>query len=1058
MHKHPDLTEARIKLAVDRRLKPRVYPASAPVTIHKWDVGGEPVPYEQAREASYQPFSVGDRWGASWDTTWFRITGTLPSEWAGLSEAVLRVDLGPHPTWAEGFSCEGLVYVDGKPTRAVNLYRGDALRFTDIRGGEAFEVFIEAAANVRPENVATGDWNVPREPGGEPRFTLKRCELAEFDRDAWKLLTAFELLAGMLEVLPKDAPRRGQVLSALNTALNLLDDDSPATTADAMAALRPVLEKRNGDTAHTVSAIGHAHIDTAWLWPLRETIRKCARTFATALDNMEEYPGYVFGCSQPVQYAWMKHHYPSIYERIQQAVKRGQWQVMGSMWVEPDCNLASGESLVRQLLHGKRFFMDEFGVETDDVWIPDVFGYSAAMPQIMHKAGVTSFLTQKISWNQFNRFPHHTFSWRGIDGTEVFTHFPPADTYNGSFTAQEVAKSQTRFLDHDRATRSLYPFGHGDGGGGPTREMLENAELLRDLEGMPKVTLEPTTAFFEKAKQDAADLPTWVGELYLEYHRGTYTTQGRTKRGNRKGELALRDAEFFDAIDTAWNGPAEPKASEASGRVVYDVFDCPQADQRGGRVGLLNRAWKLLLTNQFHDILPGSSIHWVYEDAAHDYETIQQLASKVRDDACARLAASQNNAGATKSDALCVFNTLGHARREVVDLPSGPAVAEVPSCGYAETGITTAETPPVWTERTDAAITLDNSIVRVTIDTATGHVTSVTDHRAGGREALAALPGSDRVAGNILQLHHDLPNKWDAWDVDVFYKEQCETIDQLDAIDVVEQHSLRAKVRLRRTFRNSTLEQTIVLRAGSARIDFETKVDWQERHRLLKAAFPVSVRNEQAAYDIQFGHVHRPTHDNTSWDLARFEVCAHKWADLSEGGAAASGGYGVALLNDCKYGHDIRDHVMRLSLLRGPIEPDPEADLGEHTFTYSLFPHPGGFREGKVIEEAYNLNVPLVVRESGDTAVVPATSWLEVDQPGIIIEAVKVAEDGDGIIVRLYEAYGARREAKLFIRLPVTRAVETDLLERATGEFTAIADDLLPLTFRPFEIKTLRLR
>lgn len=1062
MLKHTDLTEARIKLAIDRRLKPRVHTATATVSIAKWDVGGEPVLYAQAAAADYTPFSVGDRWGASWDTTWFRITGELPADWAGKPEAILRIDLGPNPTWAEGFSCEGLVYINGEPGGAVNLYRDDALRFTDIKGGERFEVYIEAAANVRPENAASGDWQVPAEPGGAPRFTLKRCELALFDRDAWKLLCAYELLAGVLEVLPKDAPRRGQVLSALNESLNVLDDDNPATTADAMAVLQPVLAKRNGDTAHHVSAIGHAHIDTAWLWPLRETIRKCARTFSTALNYMDEYPGYVFGCSQPVQYAWMKRYYPSIYERIRHAVERGQWQVMGSMWVEPDCNLASGESLVRQLLHGKRFFMDEFGIETDDVWIPDVFGYSAAMPQLMHKAGVTTFLTQKISWNQFNRFPHHTFNWRGIDGTEIFTHFPPADTYNGSFSAPEVAKSQTRFLDHDRATRSLYPFGHGDGGGGPSRQMLENAALLEDLEGMPRVTVEPTTAFFEKAKEDANGLPTWVGELYLEYHRGTYTTQGRTKRGNRKGELALRDAEFFDAVDTALSGAVEdamPQTAEQSARAVYDVFNHPKGDQRGGRVAQLDRAWKLLLTNQFHDILPGSSIRWVYEDAGRDYETIQQLASQVHDGALDRLSVSLLEAGETPGhQAPVVFNTLSHARHEVVEMPDGLAVVEVPSCGYATAeGIRDTSWAVVVVNSCDS-IVLDNGLIRVTIDTITGHLTSILDHRADDREALAPPPGSDAINANVLHLHHDLPNQWDAWDVDAFYKEHCETIDQLDSIEVIEQHGLRAKVRISRSFRKSTIEQTIVLRAGSARIDFETAVDWQERHRFLKAAFPVSIRSEQAAYDIQFGHVQRPTHDNTSWDLARFEVCAHKWVDLSEGGPADSGGYGIALLNDCKYGHDIRDNVMRLSLLRGPIEPDPEADLGEHTFTYSLFPHPGGFREGRVIEEAYNLNVPLVVRATGEKTTVPAKAWFELDQPGVVIEAVKVAEDGDGVIVRLYEAYGARRLAKLSVGIPVNRVTETDLLERAVSTKHEFSDSAVRLAFGPFEIKTLRLR
>jgi len=1064
MLKHPELTQARLKAAIGRQLRPLVFDKTAPVTIAKWDVGGEPVSYDHAAAQAYTPFAVGQRWGGSWDTTWFKLSATVPSDWAGCEELVLRMDLGPNPTWGEGFTCEGLIWRDGKPAGAININRDDVLRIKNPKGGETLEVFIEAAANVRPENTADGTWNVPTEFGGDPKFILERCELAQFNRAAWHLLIEFEMLVGLTEVLPDNAPRLGQVRYALNAALNALGEgDAPGIDA-ARALLKPILGKRNGDTVHTVSAVGHAHIDTAWLWPLRETIRKCARTFSTALNYMDEYPDYVFACSQPVQYAWMKQHYPEIYARIKDAVRRGQWQVMGSMWVEPDCNLASGESLVRQLLHGKRFFQDEFGIETDDVWIPDVFGYCAAMPQLMRQAGVTSFLTQKISWNQFNRFPHHTFNWRGIDGTEIFTHFPPADTYNGSFSAQEIAKGSEKFLEHDRATRSLYPFGFGDGGGGPTRTMLEHAALMRDLEGLPRVKVEPTTAFYEKAKADAVDLPTWVGELYLEYHRGTYTTQGNTKRGNRKGELALRDAEFFDAIDTALNGRAKPQTTEPLARAVYDVFYSADDDQRDGRVGALDRAWKLLLLNQFHDILPGSSITRVYEDAAQDYEVIQQLAQQVHQGALERITASLRDTEDSPGDSATIFNTLSHPRREVIDLPAGPAVASVPSCGYAlVAGDADAAEAPVVVAQGDGAIVLDNGLVRVVIETTAGHLTSLQDHRAGGRETLALLPGEQAIRANVFQLYHDLPNQWDAWDIDAFYREQVEDLGTLDSIEVIEQHDLRARVQIKRSFRKSMIEQTIVLRAGSTRIDFETKVDWQERHRLLKVAFPVDIRSEQATYDIQYGHVQRPTHDNTSWDLARFEVCAHKWADLSEGGSAASGGYGVALLNDCKYGHDIRDNVMRLSLLRGPIEPDPTADLGEHTFTYALFPHAGGFREGKVIEEAYNLNVPLIVQQirpsaDGRQECLPhgSYSWLELDQPGIVIEAVKVAEDGDGIIVRLYEAYGARRTCRLGVGLPHTAIETCDLLEHGK-ETLAASNDGLALAFTPFEIKTLRL-
>lgn len=1068
MHKHPDITEGRIKAAIERRLRPSVYPHTAPVTISAWDVGGEPVPYDYAAAAEYRPFAVGDKWGGAWDTTWFRITGTVPDDWAG-RDVRLRIDLGPEPTWAEGISCEGLVYENGRPTTAVNLYHDDALHLTSVKGGEAIEAYVEAAANIRPENVADRSWQVDKDFGGPGRFTLKRCELACYDAEAERLLFAYELLFDALKLLPKDAPRRGQILYGLNKGLNLLVNNQQQTLANVYHAIKPLLDKRNGDTAHTVSAVGHAHIDTAWLWPLRETIRKCARTFSTVLRYMDQYPDFVFACSQPQQYAWMKRHYPSIYAGIQAAVKRGQWQPIGSMWVEADCNIPSGESLVRQLLHGKRFFQEAFGVETNDLWIPDVFGYAAALPQLLKQSGIDSFLTQKISWNQFNRFPHHTFLWRGLDGSEVFTHFPPADTYNGSFTAAEVDQSAKRFLEHDRATRSLYPFGHGDGGGGPTRQMIENARLLEDLEGMPRVKMETTAAFFDKAKADAVDLPVWTGELYLEYHRGTYTTQAAVKRGNRRCEGFLREAEYFDALAAMLALSCEPLTPSEPALSVYEAELEIDPALRGGRAAALDRAWKLLLLNQFHDIIPGSSIQWVYEDAARDYCVIEDLAQRVRESALASIL------NALSPEGLCgpavALNTLGHDRGEVVDLPElGPCYVEAPACGYRVIDMetpTNAHLPehimPVSVVTSGSSIGMTNGLITLTIDRRTGELSSIIDHRAGGREVLAPLPGQDQPAGNILQLHPDRPNQWGAWDIDIHAYETSLRLDTLEHIECVETGPLRAVVQVRRKFGQSTLWQDIVLRAGSARVDFVTHVDWQERHTLLKAAFPVSVHSPRATYEVQFGHVERPTHFNTTWDLARFEVCAHRWADLAEGGSAADGGYGVSLLNDCKYGYDVLGNIMRLSLLRGSIEPDPDADRGEHTFTYALLPHPGDFREAGVIEQSANLNTPLRVQALKQKPNVHKTenildtdSWFRVEPVGVILDTVKVAESGNGVVIRLYEAFGRRCEAVLHLPPSVTSIQTCNLLEQPTGPLD-LREQQVRLPLKPFEIVTLRL-
>ena len=1039
MLKHPRQTEERIRGAL-ARIEALIYPVRAPLQIGIWNVGGEPVPVEQALRAKYKPFPVGELWGPLWDTAWFRFCGQIPREWKGC-EVVALVHMSNDAR--EGFGTEGLIYQKGLPVRAINVNRREVEIAPRARGGEKFEFLIEAAANGgtdawgRTKNLNLPDYH------GKPLCRLAQAELACVDREAFGFYYDFKVALEAMENLPEDSQRRGELRYALNQSVNLFNEESPATMAKARAALKDVLRQRNGDTVHTLSAVGHAHIDTAWLWPLRETIRKCARTFSTALDYMERYPEYVFVCSQAQQYAWMKAYYPTIWEGIKKAVRRGQWEPVGSMWIETDCNLASGESLVRQILHGKRFYQEELGYETRDVWIPDVFGYAASLPQIMRQAGVDYFLTQKISWSQFNKFPHQTFEWEGIDGTRIFTHFPPADNYNADTGPRDILHNVRNFKEHDRASRSLLLYGWGDGGGGPSIEMLEKARRVGDFNGLPKLVQEKAIDFFEKAEADAKDLPVWVGELYLELHRGTYTTQARNKRGNRKSELLLRDAEFFDAVTLALAPRRKQRAADPK-RAIYDVTGLGAKNAHTHRAAL-DRAWKLVLLNQFHDIIPGSSIHWVYQDSDRDYETVRLLGESVRDSA---LTALEPLVG-TSSFAKPVFiaNTLGFPRREVVDLPGGkPALVDVPSCGYTvvdakERSLRVTEAPvKVTTGRN--GITLENGLIRVRIDDR-GRLAGVYDLRVR-REVLDG-------PGNAFYLHEDIPNEWSAWDVDIFYKEKAVALDGKASIELIESGPLQARVHIVRTFGKSRLEQEIVLRAGSARIDFPTRVEWQERQKFLKVAFPVAVRAMTATYEIQYGHLERPTHFNTSWDLARFEVCAQKWADLSEPG------YGVALLNDCKYGHDIQGSVMRLSLLRASISPDPMADRGHHEFTYALLPHVGDLREGRVIEEAYALNVPLVVRETKRHAgPLPAVqSFFSVDRPNVVIEAVKIAEAGKALIVRLYEAAGSRGSAHLTTTLPVRRACRADLLENE-GATLAFKEGALSLKLRPFEIVTIK--
>ena len=1033
MYKHPPLTEERIRQTLER-IRPLVYRTVAPLQLDAWTVGGEPVPYAEATGQEYTPFAVGDRWGVPWDTVWFRLRGEIPQEWAG-REVVALMKLGSRA--GEGFTCEGQVWRDGVPTRAINVHRADVPLANPAAGGETFEFHVEAAANPAADGT---QYNIALRGGTRPVFTLEQAELACVDRVAEALLHDYSVATEAMFTLPETSPRRARLLYALNAAANAFDPADPATVPATRAALADVLARRNGDSAHQVSAIGHAHIDTAWLWPLRETIRKCARTFSTALAYMEEYPEYVFGCSQPQQYLWMKEYYPTIYEGIRAAIKRGQWEPIGSMWIEPDCNIPSGESLIRQVIHGKNFFLEEFGYETTDLWIPDVFGYSAALPQIMAKSGIRYFVTQKISWNKFNKFPHHTFLWEGLDGTQIFSHFPPADTYNAELGPKIIARGDERFRDHDRASRSLMVYGFGDGGGGPTKTMLEAAARLRDFEGVSKVTLEKVSAFLPKAEADACDLPVWVGELYLELHRGTYTTQARNKRANRRCERLLHDAEFYTSL-----APGAGVAEVHAARAVYDVA---RRDEHTV-AAYLDRAWKLLLLNQFHDIIPGSSIGWVYEDSLRDHDVVEALCEAVATPARQALVAGVDTGAAQKP--VVVFNPTGFARREVVASPDGtPVLVEAPACGYAVNDLSAVAPEDRGTVTASTAdgggVTLDNGLVRVTVD-AQGRLTEMYDYRAE-RQVLA--PGE---TGNVFQLHRDYPNSWDAWDVDISALEAYELVGGVESMEVREQHLLRAAVRTVRRFGRSTLTQDICLRAGSARLDFVTEVDWHEDHRLLKVAFPVNVRTLRATYETQFGHVERPTHRNTSWDVARFEVCAHRWVDLSESR------FGVAMLNDCKYGHETVGHTMRLSLLRAPTAPDPDADRGHHRFTYALFPHTGDFRAGGVVAEAGALNCPLdlVAVQKASGGVRPASqSFFSVDQPNLIIDTVKKAEKEDALIVRLYEAHGDRGRVTFRTALPVRSVAAADLLERTLHELP-VQDGAVTLEVAPFEIVTLKL-
>jgi alpha-mannosidase len=992
------LLRARTLLA--EVIEPAVFGPHAPLEVTARHLPGEPVGYEEAVAGPFTPFDVGGAWGPTWATTWFHLRGGVPAGWAG-QEVALRFEMtGP---------AEALLWRDGAPLVGLSWLRRDAVLRRRAEALEAVDLYVEAAANPAvPAHDARVDWPLLlADPGGPPLSRLLRCQLAVRRRPvhalACDLRTVLEL-AEAAEATGTDF----SLLEPLALVLGAVDADDVAGTADeARAALATVLARPAPAGTHRITAVGHAHIDTAWLWPMREAARKCARSFANAVTLMEEHPDFEFVCPAARHLAWVEERYPPLFARIRDRVDAGQFQPVGGMWVEADCNLPSGESLVRQIVHGQRWYLSRFGHECREMWLPDGFGFPATLPQILAEAGMGWFVSQKLSWNEVNPFPHHTFWWQGLDGTRVRAHFPPADTYNGDMSLPELLRAPAAT---DGGARSLYPFGHGDGGGGPTRDMVEAALRARDLAGAPRVVMEPLADFFAAVEADPSPLPVWVGDLYLEKHRGTFTSQAAVKLGNRRGELALAGAELWSTVrpdGAPW--PAEE----------------------------LDRAWKLLLVNQFHDVLPGSSIHWVYRDAAADHAEVLSVANRLAGGARAAIAAAVDTSAA--AEPAVVFNPTPYRRREAV----GGAMADVPALGYAVVDLA-ATAGEAEVELGDGW--LSNGLIRVEWDDL-GRLTSVLDleHR---REAL--VPGRP---GNVFHLHHDHPAEYDAWDVDRSYLDTVVELGGPVRIDVADAGGLRAAVRFRRRFGASSVDQTMVVHAGARRIDFVTDVDWRERHRFLKVAFPVAVHADRATFEIQFGHVSRPTHENTSWERARFEVCAHRWADLSEAG------YGVALLNDCKYGYDVRADVLRLSLLRAPTAPDPECDQGAHRFTYALLPHPGDPFTGGVLEEAAALNSPLTVVPvaARPGPLPPAQSFVGVDDPGFVVVAVKRADDGSGdVVVRGHEALGGRRTVRLSLAQPFRRAARTDLLERPRHDLP-VDGGAVRLSVRPFELVTVRL-
>ena len=998
MHNDLQLVEARIRRELTERVLPAVYSHSIPLNVAAWDAPGEPVPIDEAMAGEYRPFAIGERWSRPWGTTWFRFSVDVPADLAG-PELEAVIDLGFHPD-AAGFQSEGLAWIDGQPVQGIHPRRS-SLPLPHVGPGP-FTFYVEAASNPAFPGFAPSQLGSPATAGDKALYRLARASLCTRDEAVFHLLLDVDVLLGLARSLPANEARRIRVMRQLEAAFNVIDlADVGATAADARRMLQPALGLSARAGAHHVMAVGHAHIDSAWLWPIRETKRKCLRTFASALRLMDDYPDYHFSCSQAAQYEWIERSQPQLFERIRDKVAAGQWHPVGGMWVEPDMNLPSGESIVRQLVAGQRYFEAKFGARSSVVWIPDVFGYPATLPQVFRQGGCDRFVTQKLSWNKQNVFPHSTFWWEGIDGSRVLTHFPPVDTYNAEVTPREMRYAEGNFKDHGWSSWSLMPFGYGNGGGGPTREMIERARRMADLDGVSPISIGTPEQFFDHVEAEAAagaPVPVWSGELYFEMHRGTLTSQSATKVGNRRCERLLREAELW------WVA-----AGGASPQLVAE----------------LGELWNDVLLQQFHDILPGSSIAWVAADAEATHSRVAERLEEIIADAMAVVAPAHPS----------VANAATHARREVVVVDGTPSMVEAPGSGIGAFVTADHDNRVVVTEHS-----MKNGLIAVSWNL-DGEITSIIDF-AYGRQV---LPAGRRIT---LELAPDHPVEYDAWDLESWTRFLGSPIASATSIEFAVSHPLMAQLVVRRKFGESELSQKYTMRAGSARLDITFHIDWQENEKLLSLMIPLDVHTRDAICDIQFGRVNRPTHASNSWDAAKFEVCAHRYVDFSEPS------FGVAVLNDGRYGHGVQDGGVRVSLLRAPKYPDPDADHGRHTVTISVLPHGAGLYE--VLHEAEALNIPLrVVTGRATMAPDPVVS---VDHRGVQISSVKQANDASGdLIVRLYEACGDRTTLTVRTPHPIGSASRCNLLEEPQ-EGIECSDGIVALVVRPFELATLRLR
>ncbi len=974
-------------------LKDGVYTEFAPLRVCAY-VTKEPVAFSQRESGEYIELFPGDKWGELWDCAWFRFDGDIPSGAVGKSVvAILDVSGEMCIFDSEGTPLRCMTNVGSTFDSALGK-PGKRIYPLDSEVSEPFSVSFWADAGC---NDLFGRYC----NSGK----LAQACLAFCDEKLRELYYDFDVLYDFFRCLNTGA-RRNEVLHALYSAANLIDCSAPSFNREASDILKNILMQKCGDSSLSVTAIGHAHIDLAWLWPLRETRRKGARTFSNAVALMDKYPDYIFGASQPQLYKWIKEDYPGLYEKIKQRVRENRWECQGGMWVEADTNVSGGEPLVRQFLYGKRFFREEFGKDMRCLWLPDVFGYNGALPQIMKKCGVDYFMTQKLSWSEHNRYPHHTFNWKGIDGTEVLVHMLPENTYNGPAMPRSLKAIENNYIDSGVCNEALMLFGIGDGGGGPSTFHLEGLKRIKSLDGLIPCSQGFSIDMLDRIAANREQYKTWFGELYLERHQGTFTTQSRIKRYNRLAEFALRETEFACAWASTVAGAEYPKQQ-------LDVI------------------WEEFLLYQFHDILPGSSINRVYAEAEERFSKLLGELKKLKKEAYGCLSARAVSRGESVA-----FNSLPFEVTTQLKTTKGFKKITVPAFGFA--ALSESREPDgecsADTER------LSNALLTVCFGK-NGEIVRIFDNLSG-RDVL--VPGA---RANLLKIYDDCG---DAWDMKFDYREQ-----PFDTMQLTESRAdtegENAVLEQTFSYGNSTLTQHISLTQDGV-IVFRTNVDWREKRKMLRTDFPVNVLSTGADCEIQFGSIRRSTTENTTWDWAQYEVCAQKWVDKSQRD------YGVAVLNNGKYGYRIKDDYIDINLLRSSAYPDVNADYGCHEFTYCLYPHKGDYVAGGVVQKAYELNQPLTVVKNTQGADISRDllPLFKTTNGTAVVEAVKLAEDGSGVVLRIYESSGGNTEFTVTPNFRFSRASVVNMLEEELTE-CSVSGGTVSAQLKPFEILTIKI-